>query len=281
MMRDCPTNSLKGKGKNGKGDDGKGGKGGKGEGKEQHPQHPNKGKGKGINGECFHCGKWGHRAAECRSREANAVEEEQVQTIEEVAVGGVWMVGAVNVEKVKVKGKAKSITDIQNRFSIFGESGEEHNAEICAVEIAHTLTRESGLDFNVADVKKPLASAVRVVRAGNRVVMDEEGSYIENKQTGERMEVRVESDTFVFDVEFQNGEQGTITLDSGAGCNVWPHGKLREVPMRPKNPALRMTAANGTEIQNCGRKLIQFRGVDVSRTTRASAMTLGFRRQAA
>ena len=137
------------------------------------------------------------------------------------------------------------------------------------------------LDFNVADVKKPLASAVRVAQAGNRVIMEEEGSYIENKRTGECMQVRIENDTFVFDVEFENSELGKITLDSGAGCNVWPHGKLTEIPMRPKNPGLKMIAANGTEIRSYGRKMIKFKGVDASRPAVGSAMTPGFTRQEA
>ena len=84
------------------------------------------------------------------------------------------------------------------------------------------------MDFNVADVGKPLASAVKVCQAGNRVLLSPEPgeSYIENIKSGERMELRVEKGTFVFDVEFSEGEDGTITLDSGAGVNVWPKNKL-------------------------------------------------------
>ena len=215
-----------------------------------------------------------------RIESANAVEEEHLQPLEETAVGGVWMIGAVNVEKDKFHPMSKASIDLQNRFAILADIEGEQITDICAVESAEKLTRESGLEFNVADVKKPLASAVRVVQAGNRVVMDEEGSYIENKETGECMKVRIENDTFVFDVEFQNGEQGTITLDSGAGCHVWPHGRLREIPMRPKNPSLRMTAANGTEIANYGKKLIKFRGVSASAAARA-ATNLVFARQGA
>ena len=37
----------------------------------------------------------------------------------------------------------------------------------------------------VTDVDDALLSVSKVVRAGNRVVFDEEGSYIEHKQTGE------------------------------------------------------------------------------------------------
>ena len=41
-----------------------------------------------------------------------------------------------------------------------------------------------------------------------------------NKDTGECMEVKMKEETFVIDVQFENGEQGTITLDSGASVHV-------------------------------------------------------------
>ena len=37
----------------------------------------------------------------------------------------------------------------------------------------------------VADITKPLCSVRRMTQAGNRVVFDDTGSYVENKQTGE------------------------------------------------------------------------------------------------
>ena len=52
---------------------------------------------------------------------------------------------------------------------------------------------------------------------------------------------------------------------------------MKEVPTMPKKPGLRMCAANGTEIQNHGRKLIKFRGNDFSR---AAAEHQVFTRQA-
>ena len=109
-------------------------------------------------------------------------------------------------------------------------------------------------------MQKPLASAAKVVKAKNRIVLDEEGSYVENKVSGERMKVRLERDTFVFDVHYDNGEKGVITLDAGAGASVWPEKERQDVPMLPKREGLRMCAANGSEIKNFGRKLIKFRG---------------------
>ena len=52
-------------------------------------------------------------------------------------------------------------------------------------------TSEEGTERNmtaqVCDVNKALLSVKRVVKAGNRLVFDEDGSYIEDKQTGEKM----------------------------------------------------------------------------------------------
>jgi hypothetical protein len=240
MSRECPTQSKgKGKGKStySKGD-GKAGKGAaKGGGKSG--KGPIKGGGKGYQGECWKCGKVGHKSAECwgsGGMQVDAVTEEDDQA--EIAdVGGVWMIGAVDVtEEVEVN---------------------HVTAE------AKKLTRESGMCFHVARVQKPLASAAKVVAAGNRIVMNPDGgeSFIENIASGERLAMRVERGTYVFDVEYEDGKEGSITLDSGAGVNVWPMDLQKGVPMMPKQKGLKMLAANGTEIENLGRKLIKFRGV--------------------
>jgi hypothetical protein len=119
--------------------------------------------------------------------------------------------------------------------------------------------RKAAMKFHVAAVQRPLASAVKVVQAGNRVVMSATGSFIENERSGERMPLRVERGTFVFDVEYTDGSPGTITLDSGAGVNVWPEHLLPAIPMQPPEQGLRMTAANGTEIPSRGVKTVEFR----------------------
>ena len=56
-------------------------------------------------------------------------------------------------------------------------------------EKAFSAVTDNGLFRNmsaqVADVNKALLSVSRIVKAGNRVVFDSEGSYIEHKTTGE------------------------------------------------------------------------------------------------
>jgi hypothetical protein len=122
--------------------------------------------------------------------------------------------------------------------------------------------RKAAMRLHVAGVQRPLASAAKVAQAGNRVVMSSNGSFIEHEKTGERIPLRVERGTFVFDVQYQGGTCGTITLASGAGVNVWPEHLLTEVPMGPPDAGLRMTAANGTQIASCGTKLIEFTAKD-------------------
>ena len=59
----------------------------------------------------------------------------------------------------------------------------------------------------VAAVTKSLNSLVKTCKAGNRVVLDtEKGSYIENKKTGAKTQLRVEKEVFVFDLWFKKGK---------------------------------------------------------------------------
>ena len=49
----------------------------------------------------------------------------------------------------------------------------------------------------VCDVNKALLSVRKVMKAGNRVVFDEEGSYIEDKETSEKIWLREEQGMFM------------------------------------------------------------------------------------
>ena len=148
--------------------------------------------------------------------------------------------------------------------------------QICGID-ADKLTRLSSIRFNVANVAKPLASAVKVADAGNLIMMhpDETKCYIQNLESGERMKMRKERGTFVFDVIFEDTkEAGTVTLDSGAGVSVWPIKRAKEGKLLPKKKGLKMIAANGTEIRNEGQKVIKFRGIG-SVTPKADESTFG------
>ena len=53
------------------------------------------------------------------------------------------------------------------------------------------------LTAQVCEVNKALLSVKRVVQAGNKVVFDADGSYIEDKSTGEKMWLREENGMYM------------------------------------------------------------------------------------
>ena len=204
-------------------------------------------------------------------------EEEQV---EEVVLAGVWEIAQVDVvprptlsyesshsswskvDRVPSLNRSHSSASKVDQVSYVSKNRFEALADDDVEEVGIYQVegeRLKSMVFNVADVGKPLAAAGKVVEAGNRVILDEGGSYIENKATGEKMPLRKEKGVYVFDVKYEDGSTGTITLDSGAGVSVWPVGQLKNIPMQPKKTGLRMVAANGTEIKNLGQKTIRFR----------------------
>ncbi len=67
------------------------------------------------------------------------------------------------------------------------------------------------MEFHVTNATKPLASAMAVVKAGNRVVLSQEtgGSYIEKVKTKERIGLKGSGGTFVFEVEAMSGKMST------------------------------------------------------------------------
>ena len=50
--------------------------------------------------------------------------------------------------------------------------------------------------FQVAPIEKPLISVAQLSRAGNRVVLDDTGGFIENKRSGQKMRVAKEGSTY-------------------------------------------------------------------------------------
>jgi len=73
--------------------------------------------------------------------------------------------------------------------------------------------KRKSMNFQVTDCKKPLASVSKIVDKGNRVVFDSEGSYIENKATGEIMKLERERGTYVMIVEYETS--GDVATASG------------------------------------------------------------------
>ena len=56
------------------------------------------------------------------------------------------------------------------------------------------------MKFQVTQVHKTLGSVSKMVRNGNKIVFDQDGSYIENRRTGDRLWLREDNGVFVLDV---------------------------------------------------------------------------------
>ena len=170
MSRVCPSkargkgqaeaakgNSDKGKGgakgwKGGK-DAGKdGGKGGKGGDK-------GAGKGKGYQGTCYRCGKVGHKASECYVRIQSVEEEGYGEDVgEETEVGGVWLVGNVEV-KNRFDPLAEEVGDFTN---VAGKKCRKP-CEILNVERSDG-GQGCSMEFHVTEAKRMLASVSRITK---------------------------------------------------------------------------------------------------------------------
>jgi hypothetical protein len=272
MKRECPSQKAKGKGKGkGKGQDGKGkGKGqespgGKGQGKAADWSNwwDQGGKGKSFGGQCYGCGEYGHRRSDC-PKVAASVEEEvkeeagsPTQTLDSV-----WMIGQVEAvwsEVVRRKSRKTAARRSKKWTGAFSRISEE--PKFIGNVNGPKMTRGAQIEFNEADVRKPLASARWVAKAGNGIWLEENGGYIQNLATGEKMSVRVVNDVYVFDVELDDKTKDVITLDSGAGCSVWPRGRHSGTSKMSPGGGCKMIAANGSPIEHYGQRRVSFKGI--------------------
>ena len=140
------------------------------------------------------------------------------------------------------------------------------------------LTREAQLEFCEANVRKPLASTVRVAKPGNGIWPEAHGGYIENLATKERMEVREENGVHVMHVQFNDETVDVVTLDSGAGCNVWPKARRAGNTSKLSPEALVKAATEGLAMVALGRDLgyeFNLRMWVDSTTAKAIVMRLG------
>ena len=82
--------------------------------------------------------------------------------------------------------------------------------------VAHMVTIDGadsggkGITAQICAVHRPLMSVKKICKNDHRVVFDEEGSYVENKITGERLKVVEEDGEYVLDVWVNTGaDQGS------------------------------------------------------------------------
>ena len=62
-------------------------------------------------------------------------------------------------------------------------------------------------------------------------------------------------------MKLNDGSPAVVALDSGAGVNVWPKIWANEAKLEERVAGLSMVAANGTEIQNLGQKVVRFKAI--------------------
>ena len=60
-----------------------------------------------------------------------------------------------------------------------------------------------GITFQVTQVRKLLASVRKICEMGNKVVFDEEGSYVQNKQSGVKTVIDKRNGTYAFNIWIQ------------------------------------------------------------------------------
>ena len=72
-------------------------------------------------------------------------------------------------------------------------------------------TAENGVKLNVisqaSDVTQPLGAAREMIKAGNRIVLDEEESYIQNKRTQKKIPMKRDNGMFIVTMKIQKGNK--------------------------------------------------------------------------
>ena len=148
--------------------------------------------------------------------------------------------------------------------TISEEQSKESKAKLIAPVVKRTGMCK--MRYHATDATKYFASVKKITQNGNRVIFDEDRSFIQNKRTGQEMNLVSENGVYKLDVVFMNGEKaerGKIVIDSGAADNVMPEHGLSEVLMQEKEHGVRFSPANGKEMANHGRKEVQFVPLDV------------------
>ena len=76
------------------------------------------------------------------------------------------------------------------------------------------------MTFQVANVRGPLGSVRRICEAGNRVVFDEEGSYIENNTSKKRTKIDKVKGVYLLKLWVKKEEpKGVNSVSEFANCN--------------------------------------------------------------
>ena len=120
-----------------------------------------------------------------------------------------------------------------------------------------------GMISHLTDAKRMLASVDKIVEAGNRVSLGEEPeeNFVENVKTGRRMVMEKERGVYVVKAIVKSGNRQvkcSIVVDSGASECVMPKAWFPEFASMGAKHGIRFAGANGNDLGNFGRELIEF-----------------------
>ena len=89
--------------------------------------------------------------------------------------------------------------------------------------------------MNHTDVKKNLASFVKMVEEDNDIVLSKKGSYIKNNPTGEKVPLRLNNGTPEFDVWIKKAEKigkyGVLNVNGEADIKDGEMSSFRRLEM--------------------------------------------------
>ena len=77
-----------------------------------------------------------------------------------------------------------------------------HNLGETTVHFRTKNSMESNVVFQVTHARKPLTSVSKIVKKGNMVVFSPSGSYIENLNSGKRIDLDEANGTYHIDVQY-------------------------------------------------------------------------------
>jgi len=134
----------------------------------------------------------------------------------------------------------------------------------------HNVARKTNLDdalcgivFHATTARKMLVSVDRLAAAGNLVRFGPgaDDNYIMNVKTSRKIWMTKNGGVYEVAVMFKVNEEwkeGIITIDSGAEECVMPKDWYKDVEMSEKKDGIKFMGADGSDLGNFGRKLMEF-----------------------
>ena len=138
------------------------------------------------------------------------------------------------------------------------EGVREEVVAICGVN--ESEPKQMKLGFQVAAVTKPLMAVRRITEQGNRVHFGpkEEDNYICSVASGDKLMLRDNGrGSYNMHVRFVNGEETTITVDSGAEESVCPPEWGRQFGLKPAGRWLNLRDAGGNLLHHYGEREVR------------------------